>query len=138
MPPPASLHQEGIDAASWFHQPDACHWGSTIKGGISLSHGISANILGLQLNLNNVLCLRPSVGLFYIKTHAIPFREALVPLHVDRRVMDEQVLPLFTFDKTITLVRIKPLYYSLCQSDDLLSYTLRSDLVHQVNLFRKP
>jgi hypothetical protein len=39
--------------------------------------------------------------------------------------MDEQVLPLFTFDKTITLVRIKPLYNSLCQSDNLLSYASR-------------
>jgi hypothetical protein len=97
----------------------------------------ATSILGFQLNLNNVLCLRPSVGVFYIKTDTIPFREALVPLHVDRRVMDEQVLPLFTFDKTITLVRIKPLYYSLCQSDDLLSYVSRRGPVPQVNHFRK-
>jgi hypothetical protein len=93
--------------------------------------------LGFKLNLDNVLCLGPSVGFFNIKTDAIPFRKALVALHVDGRVMDEQVLPLFTFDKTITLVRIKPLYYSLSQSHDPLSHTSCGGPVPQFNQFRK-
>ena len=74
------------------------------------------HIKRLLLDFDYVFRLWASFGVFHLKAHLVPLSKSLVAFHGYGREMNKQVLSLFPLDETIPLVRIKPLYDTLCQS----------------------
>jgi hypothetical protein len=66
-----------------------------------------------RLEAGNVLSLKAFGAFLYFKLHGLTFVERFVPVHHDRREMNENIFPGLALDKTIALRSIEPLHCSL-------------------------
>jgi hypothetical protein len=76
------------------------------------------------LQLGDVLGLRPTVTFFNLKAHPVTFIERSEPWHIDRRMVNKQILTIFLLNKSKPFSFTEPLHYSFSQSVDLLSQVL--------------
>jgi len=66
-----------------------------------------------RLEAGNVFSLKAFGAFLYFKLHGLTFVERFVPVHHDRREMNENIFPGLALDKTIALRSIEPLHCSL-------------------------
>jgi hypothetical protein len=77
-------------------------------------------VCATKLEFPDVLRLRPSVSLFYLKGHMIPLAQGFGFGHLDGRNMHEQVTVIFQLDEAISFLLAEPFYRSICHVVDLL------------------